>query len=193
MNKINSGLFAVALMLVATVAQAGTVRLTGNVGNVPAGMHSGTINVVFDLNAADSFKNGGVQGLQVTNSNPGLIRFTSFAVANPANWSSPVVTTVTDSLATITAQSVNTNALSPAGGQGVVFAVLGWEHVGVTIGEAILSIVLPEEALVDGRDGGVDVTADYTFQSNFNYIPEPGTLAMVGMSLVGLAFRRRNG
>jgi hypothetical protein len=191
MKKINSGLFAVALMLVATVAQAGTIRLTGTVGNIPAGTHSGTINVVFDLNARDSFKNGGVQGLQVTNSNPGFIRFTSFAVANPANWSSPVVTTITDGLATITAQSVNTNALSPAGGQGVVFAVLGWEYVGVTTGRTILSIVLPEEALVDGRDGGVDVTPDYTFQPSF--IPEPATLAMVGMSLVGLAFRRRNG
>jgi hypothetical protein len=192
MNKINSGLFAVALMLVATVVQAGTVRLTGNVGNVPAGMHSGTINVVFDLNAQDSFKNGGVQGLQVANSNTGLIRFTSFAVANPADWSAPVVTSVTDGLATITAQSVNTNAL-PLGGQGAIFAVLGWEQVGVATGQADLSIILPQEALVDGRSGGIDVTADYTTQANFIFIPEPATLAMVGMSLVGLAFRRRNG
>jgi hypothetical protein len=190
MKKINFGLFAFALMLVATVAQAGTVRLTGNVGNTPPGMHSGTINVVFDLNAQDTLSNGGVAGLQVVNSNPGLIRFTSAEIINGGRWTSAVAT-FTDGQATFNSTSVLTPALSPAGGQGVVFATIGWEYVGVTTGLAILSIVLPEEALVDGRDGGVDVTADYTVHPDF--IPEPSILAMVGMSLVGLAFRRRNG
>jgi hypothetical protein len=196
MNKINSGLFAVALMLVATVAHAGTVRLAGNVGNIPAGMHSGSIDVVLDLDSGDTLQNGGVAGLTVLNSNPGLIKFTTSTVINGGRWSgnpSAIVSATGDSVV-FNSSSVSTPALSP-GGAGVVFATINWEQVGVATGQANLTFApFAEETFYDGvKGGGTDVTVNYQGQANFIFIPEPATLAMVGMSLVGLAFRRRNG
>ena len=67
----------------------------------------------------------------------------------------------------------------------------------VTSGTAHLSWVSTDgngETLVVGRGFDMDVSSIYTFiPDSIGFIPEPGSLALVGMSLSGLSRRRQNG
>jgi hypothetical protein len=81
-------------------------------------------------------------------------------------------------------------------GDNVVYAEIGWKALAQGTTDVTVA-VSGEDPLFDGSipPFGADVSGDYTFVPTTLVIgvPEPATLAMAGMSLIGLAFRRRNG
>lgn len=195
MKKFFFGMFAVACALAVSAAQAGTLRLAGDVGVLAEGVTGGTIEVLIDLDSADTLQNGGLANLKVL-AGGSAIKFTGATMPNDGKWTS-VTPFFTDNTATFNSSSVLTPAFSPAGSQGNVIGRITYEVVGT--GDVPLTWEIPEEALVDGRDFGTDVTANYTGTPNLIsvggdvIIPEPATLAMVATGMIGLVLRRRNG
>jgi hypothetical protein len=194
--KRSSILFALLLVsFLGIQGKAGEVRFDGDVGYfppVPVG-GIGTIEVRFDLDPLDTLMNGGVE-FTVLHDNLGLIEFISAEIIDRANrWTvSPV--TLTDNSVRLFAASVLSPGL-PQGGQNVLFATIDYKRVG-HFGVSNLTYDFGPfgEALVDGRDLGIDVTPNYYFAPNIvAWIPEPATLAMAGLGLIGVVLRRRNG
>ncbi len=200
MKKFNLGLLALLLSLVCFAAtHAGTVAFEGDVGDlsdtdaVPG--QTGVVNIVFDLDPQDSLQNGGVS-LGVTASGA-FIQITGAEVLNPGGrWTIASDATVGNNVQ-FNASSILSPAFSPAGSQNQIFATINYTVLGP--GVTNLTFGVGPETLVDGRDFGTDVTNNYAFLPNFIdtnlgvIIPEPATMAMAGMALIGLAFRRRNG
>ena len=193
MKKFSFGLFALVCALCVSSVQAGTVRLTG-VGALPAGATSGTMNVVFDMEAQDNFINGGIN-FSIVAGTPGVIEFGTPITVN-GTWSLQNSAVVGGNRVNIALESVSPGGTGglPTGAQNFVLASVPFTVVGTADFSELTYIVDPDSSLVDGRDFGTNVTPNYTFQANFvSNVPEPATLAMAGMSLIGLAFRRRNG
>jgi hypothetical protein len=195
MKKFTFCFLALASALMATVAQAGSVYFTGDVGQRPLGQTSGVINVVIDLDTGDTLSAGGGIDFAIEATTPDIIQFTTAAITDGA--------TVWDvrNAAVQNGQRVqlNTTALFaaglPDGAQGKVLATINYNVLNAA-GATGLSFVLPAVAgIVDGNHAvDADRTADYDFEANtVTFVPEPATLAMVGMSLIGLVVRRRNG
>lgn len=200
MKKISLSFLAVALILcVSSAANAGSIVFGGNTGEQVGGTTSGTLTVLFNLDPQDNLQNGGVD-MQVVSSDPAFLKLGTAEIINGGRWTiASAVTNGTGSSIQMNTSSVLTPGLSPAGGQNVLFANVPYTLLAPS-GSATVSIVLPAEAgIVDGRDFGTDVTPNYTPGSAIvsitagPIVPEPGTLALVGMSMVGFVLRRRNG
>ena len=181
-----------------TTLLAGEVRFEGAAGyfNSCSLLGECTIEIRFDLNALDSLQNGGAV-LDVHFLNPSVARFTSAEVIIGGRWSF-ATNTVSDSSVQLTAASIFIpgNPVSgpglPAGAQDILFATINYEMIDLGLSDLVFD--LQPEMLVDGRDFGIDVTPNYSFPPSFvHFMPEPGSLVLAGIGLVGLAVRRRNG
>jgi hypothetical protein len=192
MKKITFGLFALALTCAVSVAQAGMVTFEGDVGALPIGSTGGTINLVIDLDSADNLANGGLS-FGIAHDNASLVTFTGATVHNPSNRWTVASAEATAGAVLFNIFSVQSPAF-PMGGQDQLIATVNYELAAGATGTANLSWLLNEESLVDGRNFGTVVTDNYVFVSAFiSVIPEPGTLAMAGLGLIGVVLRRRNG
>jgi hypothetical protein len=179
-------------LTLAAVATPGTVYLTGNTV-FPPSPTGGTINVVIDLLPGHTFENGAINfGVQLSNLD--VVKFTSAEVLNSDGRWTAVSDMATPGLVSLSAASVLSPGL-PAGAQDVIFATIDFEFVSQELGAVDIIFVTNSESMfdpaVDPRDY---ITSQYTFIPNFvRVIPEPSTVAMIGMGLLGLVFRRRNG
>jgi PEP-CTERM motif len=171
-------------------AQPGTVYFTGSTVFPPSST-GGTINVEFDLLPAHTFANGGINfGVQLSNLD--IVKFTSAEVLNSDGRWTVATDVTTPDLVIFNAASVLTPGL-PAGEQGVVFATIDFEFVSNDYGSVDITFVTNEESLYDPNfeDPRDWTTSFYTFVNNSaSIIPEPSTLAMAGLGLIGLTLRR---
>ncbi|MDZ4657255.1 MAG: PEP-CTERM sorting domain-containing protein [Bythopirellula sp.] len=194
MKNFNLGSLALAVVVaLSTFAQAGSFSIVGG-GLLPAGTTSGVLDIVYNpIPGGVTFGNGGV-ALSVLSSTPGVIKFTGASVLNPAGrWTAVIATPPTDDAASaLDGFSVGTQGLSST--LTSIYAQLNYEVLGS--GTTILSLATHgEDALFDGAQGDVSSTTQLvgTPVTVASEIPEPASLAMAGMGLIGLAFRRRNG
>jgi hypothetical protein len=174
-------------------AVPGTVYFTGSTAFPPSSV-GGTINVVFDLLPGHTFANGGIS-FGVKLSNLDIVKFTSAEVLNPTGRWSVATNVTTPDMVTFNAASLLTTGL-PAGGQNVVFATIDFEFIRNTPGSVDIFFITTEESLFDPNflDPRDWTTSLYTFlPSSASIIPEPATLAMAGLGLIGVVLRRRNG
>ncbi len=194
MRKLSCLTYAFAIISSLNTVIAGEVRLEGDVGYLPLSASEGTINVVFDLDPLDSFRNGGVS-FSVVHDSLGGIEFTGATILNPGGRWTLANATTSSNRVILYAFSVGAPGL-PQGGQNVLFAAIQYVIKTPAFGLAKLGYEVDEEALIDGRNFGYDVTANYMFAPNVlvNYWadPEPSSLVLA-LGFVGLVLHRRNG
>lgn len=191
MKKFNLGFLALALTLMVTSSHAATISLGGipDPQPIPVGS-TGTLQILINTSPENfSFRNGGVQ-LELTSSNPTAVTFSNPTIVQPARWSGTVGTGMVGTAAQFVAFSLNTDGLNGAGSQ--LFATV--DYTAISSGLATFSLAsFGEDALFDGAQGDVSGAITLNGGSILVGVPEPATMAMAGMSLIGLAFRRRNG
>jgi hypothetical protein len=170
-------------------ADAGTVRFaSGDVGW--GGGPTGVIELRIDLDPSDSLQAGGIF-VSVVLDNLDVLKFTGATVYNPAGRWQLAEALPTPDAVEFNIVSVDSPAF-PTGGQNQLVATINYERTGYN-GVSQIRWLVEEESLVDGRNGGTIVTQNYQFIPNFiGSVPEPGTLTMFGIGLMGLAMRRLN-
>ncbi|TWU28216.1 PEP-CTERM sorting domain-containing protein [Bythopirellula polymerisocia] len=193
MKKINIFALSAVIVLCASVAtQAASFSIVGG-GDLTIGA-TGLLDIVYDpAPQGASFQNGGL-GLQLTSGTPGVIEFTSAEVLNPAGrWTAVQASFGADAASPLNGFSVGSPGL-PTGATSI-YAQVGYKVLAA--GSTLLSIgVQGEDPIFDGSQGDLSSatmlgTAEVRVAGA--PIPEPATLALVGMSLIGLVVRRRNG
>lgn len=198
-------IFAVALasaFLVSASVQAVTISVVGGALNAPIGT-TGQLEVqVFtgDDTPIPTFTNGGIE-LSVQSSNPGVLNFTGATVLNPTvfgfspRWSvAQAVDVDADLVGLLQGASVSTPALNGNDPSNVIapnrflFATIDYTVTGA--GET--------QVMLSGFDGTNDfVNSGAQVQPELvagvvSGVPEPSTMALAGLSLIGLVLRRRN-
>jgi hypothetical protein len=194
MKRFSFGLLALVCVLSVSAVQAGTVRFGGDVGLLPAGTTSGVLEVIMDLEPQDNFVNGGIN-FSINAATLGVVTFDSVAVNGTWQLNNSAIANG-GSRINIALESVSPGGTGgiPTGSQAFVLATIPYTVVGTETETALGYVVDVDSSLVDGRDFGTNVTGNYTFQAGLiSLVPEPTSLVMAGMSVMALAFRRRNG
>ncbi len=187
-------LFAVALLSVAAQAASFSILGAGELSGL-AGT-TGQLQIQYNPlpEGNITFADGGIR-LALTSSVPGVIKLTGATILDAAaRWGNSVqVLGVTDnSVGQLNAFSVGNPGLPSSASS--IFATVNFEFLADGLTQLSLG-VQGEDPLFDGVLGE-DVSNRVALLGaslKNTTVPEPATLAMVGISLVGLAFRRRNG
>jgi hypothetical protein len=197
MKKINFVFSLVAVALLSVVVQAASFSIVGGGDFSSVAGTTGQLQIQFNpAPQGITFADGGIR-LSLTSSNPGVIRFTGAAILDAAaRWgnSVQVIGVGADAVAQLNAFSVGNPGLPAAAVS--TFATVDYEFLGD--GTTTLALgVQGEDPLFDGVQEDVSgvISLGTSIINNVTgpIIPEPGTLAMAGMGLIGLVLRRRNG
>lgn len=204
--NFNTQTLAAALMLGISVSASATsidfseteVNFSSNAGQ------TGTLQVLIDTTPENfTFANGAV-GVSVTSSTPDVIQITDATVFTPVFFGGFVKRWISGSVQNLSADSIDEllglsiqtagldssidgNADGPSGT--FIFASIDY----TVIGEGSTTLSLGEIA----RDGfivdtGQDVSGSINFgQSTFTVVPEPTSLALLGLGALSLMARRR--
>lgn len=153
------------------------------------------------------FTNGGID-LKLTSSNPGVVEFTNASVHMPTllggavqRWTTGVVQGLTaDSISLIRGGAIGSVGLDPAipgnvldgSSSRFLFATVDYSFVGPGVTEILPGEGTPGESFVN--NGAVMSNVELVGVSlDGGIIPEPSSMILASMGLIGLVLRRRNG